>query len=70
MAEARQPFVIRSAEERDGAFVRQASRFWEWVTADGSSGFAPATGRYLTVCSLRSARGDANNASRELSLFE
>ncbi len=46
MADTRQAFMLRSAEERDGAFVRQASRFREWVTADGSSGFAPAAGRY------------------------
>jgi putative glutathione S-transferase len=46
MADTRQAFVFHSAEERDGAFVRQASRFRGWVTADGSSGFAPAVGRY------------------------
>jgi putative glutathione S-transferase len=46
MAEASQPFVISSAEERDGAFVRQASRFRDWVTADGAGGFAPEVDRY------------------------
>ena len=46
MAESAQPFTIRSSEHRDGEFVRQASRFRNWVTADGSSGFAPQAGRY------------------------
>ena len=39
-------FTIKTAEERDGAFVRQQSRFRDWVTADGTSGFAPEAGRY------------------------
>ena len=30
----------------DGSFKRQPSRFRDWVTADGSSGFAPEAGRY------------------------
>jgi putative glutathione S-transferase len=30
----------------DGSFRRQASAFRNWVTADGSSGFAPVAGRY------------------------
>jgi putative glutathione S-transferase len=30
----------------DGSFQRQASIFRNWVTADGSSGFAPVAGRY------------------------
>lgn len=35
----------------DGTFQRQHSRFRRWVTADGSSGFAPQAGRYhLYVC--------------------
>lgn len=35
----------------DGSFKRQASRFRNWVTADGGSGFAPIAGRYhLYVC--------------------
>jgi glutathionyl-hydroquinone reductase len=46
MAETSQPFAIRGAEEHDGAFVRQSSRFRDWVTADGASGFAPDSGRY------------------------
>jgi glutathionyl-hydroquinone reductase len=46
MAEATQPFTIRTAEEHDGAFVRQQSRFRDWVTADGASGYPPEAGRY------------------------
>jgi putative glutathione S-transferase len=35
----------------DGCFVRQESAFRRWVTADGSSGFPAAAGRYhLYVC--------------------
>jgi glutathionyl-hydroquinone reductase len=30
-----------------GEFKRQASRFREWVTADGSSGLRAEPGRYL-----------------------
>jgi putative glutathione S-transferase len=46
-----QPFTIGASEAADGAFVRQASRFRQWVTADGSSGFSPEPGRYhLYVC--------------------
>lgn len=40
------PFAIDHRERRGGAFVRQPSRFRSWVTADGSSGFAPEEGRY------------------------
>ncbi len=46
MADSPQPFVLRSVEHRDGAFVRQRSRFRDWVTADGSSGFAAEADRY------------------------
>ena len=46
MPPAQQPFTIASAEHADGKFRRQVSRFRNWVTADGSSGFAPAAGRY------------------------
>jgi putative glutathione S-transferase len=46
VTETRQPFAIRSAEQSDGAFVRQASRFRNWITPDGSSGFAPEPDRY------------------------
>jgi putative glutathione S-transferase len=51
MVQPSQPFAIGSREERDGAFERQESRFRQWVTADGSSDFAPQAGRYhLYVC--------------------
>jgi putative glutathione S-transferase len=46
MADSPQPFALRTEEHRDGAFVRQGSRFRSWVTDDGSSGFAPEAGRY------------------------
>jgi putative glutathione S-transferase len=36
----------------DGSFQRQKSRFRNWVTADGSSGFAAAAGRYHLYVSL------------------
>ncbi|MGI8506095.1 MAG: glutathione S-transferase family protein [Solirubrobacteraceae bacterium] len=32
--------------DQDGSFQRQESTFRHWVTADGSSGFAPERGRY------------------------
>lgn len=52
MVEPSLPFAIGAREQRDGAFERQESRFRRWVTADGSSGFAPQAGRYhLYVCS-------------------
>lgn len=35
-----------------GAFVRQQSRFRDWVTSDGSSGFPAAPGRYHLYVSL------------------
>jgi putative glutathione S-transferase len=44
-------FKIGAAESIGGAFIRQESRFRDWVTADGSSGFAVQAGRYhLYVC--------------------
>ncbi|HEY7380241.1 MAG TPA: glutathione S-transferase family protein [Gaiella sp.] len=36
----------------DGCFVRQESAFRRWVTADGSSGFPAAAGRYHLYVSL------------------
>ena len=33
-------------QSSEGEFIRQADAFREWVTADGSSGFPAATGRY------------------------
>jgi putative glutathione S-transferase len=51
MAKPSSPFAIGALEAREGAFERQQSRFRQWVTADGSSGFAPENGRYhLYVC--------------------
>ncbi len=51
MPEAGTPFTVSAKEHQDGAFHRQDSRFRSWVTADGSSGFAPEAGRYhLYVC--------------------
>ena len=51
MADSHKPFGLRSEEHSDGAFVRQTSRFRNWVTADGASGFTPEAGRYhLYVC--------------------
>ena len=35
-----------------GAFVRQTSRFQDWVTADGASGYPAAAGRYHLYVSL------------------
>jgi glutathionyl-hydroquinone reductase len=46
MVEASQPFALRTSEQTDGAFVRQQSRFRNWVTVDGSSGFGVEAGRY------------------------
>jgi glutathionyl-hydroquinone reductase len=52
MTEPSSVFTIGAREERNGAFNRQESSFRRWVTADGSSGFAPEAGRYhLYVCS-------------------
>jgi glutathionyl-hydroquinone reductase len=43
-----QPSGASSAarEVADGRFVRQQSRFTDWVTADGSSGHRAEPGRY------------------------
>ena len=46
MSHGQQPFAIGSAEQQQGSFRRQVSRFRDWVTADGSSGFDPDAGRY------------------------
>ncbi|MDE3131592.1 MAG: glutathione S-transferase family protein, partial [Acidobacteriota bacterium] len=46
MTDAAQPFAIHEGEQQDGAFVRQRSHFRDWVTADGSSGYAPEPDRY------------------------
>lgn len=39
-------------EQTDGAFEREDSRFRDWVTADGSSGFKAEPGRYHLYISL------------------
>ena len=36
----------RQWKNTDGRFVRQATSFRDWITADGSSGFPAAAGRY------------------------
>jgi Glutathione S-transferase, N-terminal domain len=41
-----QTFSLGSEGDDDGSFKRQESVFRNWVTADGSSGFAPERGRY------------------------
>lgn len=43
-ARARAQFAGETGD--DGRFVRQVSRFRDWVTADGSSGFPAEPGRY------------------------
>jgi putative glutathione S-transferase len=37
---------VGSTEVRDGRWVRQKSRFGDWVRADGSSGYRAEPGRY------------------------
>ncbi len=39
-------------EKAGGAFVREESRFRRWITADGSSGFPAAAGRYHLYLAL------------------
>jgi glutathionyl-hydroquinone reductase len=39
-------------DEKNGAFQRQESTFRRWITADGSSGFSAAAGRYHLYLSL------------------
>lgn len=46
MADTITPFTLGREAGDDGSFRRQDSRFRGWVTSDGSSGFAPAPGRY------------------------
>jgi len=48
---AREAFALGHELSADGCFVRQESAFRRWVTADGSSGFPAAAGRYhLYAC--------------------
>lgn len=46
MADEVAPFAIGASEHADGEFVRQSSRFRDWVSADDSARFALAAGRY------------------------
>ncbi len=47
MADATSTALSRAHHDTDdGSFRRPESRFRDWVTADGSSGFAPEAGRY------------------------
>jgi len=46
MARTAETFSLGRESGDDGSFRRQESRFRRWVTADGSSGFAPVAGRY------------------------
>jgi putative glutathione S-transferase len=50
--DAGEPTLARGEQAPDGRFVRQASRFRDWVTADGSSGFPAQAGRYHLYVSL------------------
>jgi putative glutathione S-transferase len=51
MTDTAPAFSLATKESADGSFRRQESRFRQWVTADGASGFAPVAGRYhLYVC--------------------
>ena len=47
-----EPTLATGEQSGDGRFVRQDSRFREWVTADGSSGFPAQAGRYHLYVSL------------------
>jgi putative glutathione S-transferase len=46
MSVSEAPFTIGQDEQRAGAFIRQSSRFREWVTPDGANGYAAEPGRY------------------------
>jgi putative glutathione S-transferase len=46
MTDTPQRFSLGREGGEDGSFQRQASRFRRWVSAEDSSGFAPAAGRY------------------------
>jgi putative glutathione S-transferase len=47
-----EPTLARGEQATDGRFIRQGSRFRDWVTADGSSGFPAEAGRYHLYVSL------------------
>jgi glutathionyl-hydroquinone reductase len=44
--------LARGEQAADGRFVRQGSRFRDWVAADGSSGYPAQAGRYHLYVSL------------------
>jgi putative glutathione S-transferase len=44
--------LAKGEQSTDGRFVRQGSRFRDWVTADGSSGYPAQAGRYHLYVSL------------------
>jgi putative glutathione S-transferase len=44
--------LAKGEQAADGRFVRQRSRFRDWVTADGSSGYPAQAGRYHLYVSL------------------
>jgi putative glutathione S-transferase len=46
MSTQTEAFSLGREGSDDGSFQRQDSAFRQWVTADGSSGFAPTAGRY------------------------
>ncbi len=52
MSTAVKPFGLGREAGDDGSFKRQQSAFRQWVTADGSSGFAAEAGRYHLYISL------------------
>jgi glutathionyl-hydroquinone reductase len=47
-----EPTLAKGEQDADGRFVRQGSRFRQWVTADGSSDFPAEAGRYHLYVSL------------------
>jgi putative glutathione S-transferase len=47
-----EPTLAKGEQDTEGRFVRQGSRFRDWVTADGSSGFPAQAGRYHLYVSL------------------
>jgi putative glutathione S-transferase len=46
VSETGEAFSLGAEDGEDGSFRRVASRFRDWVSADGSSGYPPVAGRY------------------------
>ncbi len=46
MSGTAEAFSLGREGDEDGSFRRQASRFREWVSADGTTGYPPVAGRY------------------------